>query len=257
MPEQTIVILGNSAPMEQVRQDDGTTVGRPHPIIQQTETRVEMWPGFDDPENVALTASTDNDRIFSMIHRSLADEHKDYAIGISELEQIWGVHSGNSRPDWVSSNNAAFAQAIGAHFRCPVSDQPPSMLLTTVGRDAIHAQHMSTAAQPASFNYMALTASTTAPAVGDTTLAGEIVTTGLARAQCTYTHTAGTNTSTLTHTFTAVAADVAGGSVVVAQIGVFNAASGGTLGYHTAMVSTATITAAGDNVQNTETVTAG
>jgi hypothetical protein len=257
MDEQTIVLFGNGAPMHQERQADGTTVGIPHPILQQSETRVEMWPGFDDAENVQLTASTDNDRIFSMIHRSLADEHKVYAIGISELEQLWGVHSGKSNPDWVASNDPKFAEAIGAHFGCHVAQRPPNMLLTSVGRDAIHNQHMSTAAQPASFNYMALTASTTAPATTDTTLTGEIVTTGLARAQCTFAHTVGTNTSTLTHTFTAVAADVAGGSVVVAQIGVFNAASGGTLGYHTAMVSTATITAAGDNVQNTETVTAG
>lgn len=260
---QTIVLLGNGAPMMQIpvfHPETGLqigSVGQPAKHINQSVTRVEMWDGFDDPEFVDLTTSTDNDRMLAMIHRSLADEHKGYAIGIAEIEQLFPTHSSNSKPDWVSSNDPKFAEAIGAHFGCQVFPQEPTMLLTNVGRDAVHAQHLSTSAQPASFNYIALTASTTAPAAGDTTLTGEIATAGLARAQGTYAHTASTNTSTLTKTFTAVAADVAGGSVVVAQIGVLNAASAGTLGYHTALNSTATLTTAGDNITVTETITAG
>jgi hypothetical protein len=75
------------------------------------------------------------------------------------------------------------------------------------------------------------------------------------RAQATYAHTAGTNTSTLTKTFTANASDAL--PVTVAKIGVFNASSAGTMGYETLLNATATLTVAGDNVAITETVTAG
>jgi hypothetical protein len=133
----------------------------------------------------------------------------------------------------------------------------PTLLQVTVGRDAMHAQHLSTT-QPAPFNYMALTAtSTPAPAVGDTTLAGEITTAGggLIRALGTYAHTAGTNTSTLTKTFTANGSDVL--PVTVAQDGVFNAVTAGTMGYHDALSSSATLSTSGDNVTLTITFTIG
>jgi hypothetical protein len=131
------------------------------------------------------------------------------------------------------------------------------MLLTTVGRDALHAQHLSTSAQPATFNYVALTASTVAPASGDTTLTGEITSAGggLLRAQATYAHTAGTNTTTLTKTYTANGSDAL--PVTIAQIGVLNATSSGTLAYHTALSATATLSSIGDSLSVTETVTAG
>lgn len=128
-------------------------------------------------------------------------------------------------------------------------------MLTTVGRDAIHAQHMSTGAQPASFNYIALTANSTAPSAASTTLTGEITTGGggLVRAQATYAHTGGATTSTLTKTFTANGSDSL--PVTIAKIGVFNASSSGTLGYETLLSATATLSASGDNVAVTETVT--
>ena len=88
----------------------------------------------------------------------------------------------------------------------------------------------------AAANYIGLTANATAPAAGNTTLTGEIASGTLNRAQATYAHTNGTNTYTLTKTFTSDQ------SVTIAKIGVFNAATAGT------MVS-------GDQLQITETVT--
>src|ERR1035437_578918 len=118
-------------------------------------------------------------------------------------------------------------------------------------------QHMSTSAQPASFNYIALTASATTIVNSSTALAGEIATGGggLVRKQVTYAHTAGTNTSTLTGTFTANGSDVL--PVVVAQIGVFNASSSVTMGYNTSLSSTSTLTVSGDSTTVTWTDTAG
>jgi len=128
-------------------------------------------------------------------------------------------------------------------------------MLTNAGRDALFAQHLGTSAQPAAFNYMALTANSSAPSAGSTSLTGEITTSGggLVRKLATYAHSAGTSTSTLSATFTANSSDSK--PVTIAKIGVFNAASAGTLGYETLLSSTATITNTGDALTVTETVT--
>lgn len=130
-------------------------------------------------------------------------------------------------------------------------------LLVNAGRDALHNQHLSTSAPPATFNYMCLSANATAASAASTTLPGEITTAGggLLRAQATFAHTAGTNTSTLTKTFTANGSDAL--PVTVAKIGVLNAASVGTLGYETLLGTSATLSLSGDNVAITHTITAG
>lgn len=97
-------------------------------------------------------------------------------------------------------------------------------------------------------DYIGLTANNTAPAAGNTSLTGEIAAGTLARAQATYAHTNGTNTYTLTRTFTSDQ------SVTIAKIGVFNAASAGTMVFETLLNATATLVS-GDQLQITETVT--
>lgn len=107
----------------------------------------------------------------------------------------------------------------------------------------------------AAANYIALTANTTAPAAGDTTLTAEITTAGggLIRAQATYAHTAGASTYTLTKTFTTNGSDSL--PVTVGKIGVFNASSSGTMVFETLVSPTATLSAVGDQLTITETVT--
>lgn len=104
-------------------------------------------------------------------------------------------------------------------------------------------------------NYVALTANATAPAAGDTVLAGEIATAGggLIRKQGTYAHTAGTNTYTITTTFTANGTDAL--PVTIAKRGVFTAASGGTMAFETLVSPTATLSASGDALTLTDTYT--
>jgi hypothetical protein len=259
MADPVVVLLGNSAPQVQrpVTNTAGEVVGSQAVAaehMQQSVTRVEMQPDFADEEFVKQTLSTDNDRHLMNIARALAGNTR-YAVGIQHLEQIMDIHAGGAKPDWVTCDDKDFEAAISAYYGIRIGE--PTALLTNGGRDALHAQHMSTSAQPASFNYIALTASTTAPAPTDTTLTGEITTAGggLLRAQATYAHTTGTNTTTLTKTFTANGSDVL--PVTIAQIGVFNASTSGTLGYHTALSSTATLNVSGDNVTITETVTGG
>lgn len=263
---QTVVLLGNENPQMQVvvrnpqtGEEVGVrTVNADH--LKSSVTRVEMWSGFDDHGSVEHTTSTDNDRYLSLIHRTLPDEHKRYAVGIAELEQVLGWHSAGTKPSWVKCSDDGFAQAISHFYGCPVYEPvEPTMLLTNGGRDALHAQTMSTSAQPASFNYMALANNATAvvPAATDTTLVGEITTGGggLIRAQATYAHTTGTNSTTLTKTFTANGSDSL--PVTISQDGILNASSSGTLGYKDALNANATLNVSGDNITVTHTVNIG
>lgn len=262
-PKQTVVLFGNSSPQMQVpilHPETGLQVGlrsEPARHLNQSVTRVELWQGVDDPDFVEHSLSTPNDRFLHLIGRSLPDEHRRYAVAVSEVEQVVQVHTAGGAPDWVRSNDPELAKALGAHFNCPVGE--PVALQPTVGRDALHAQAMSTSAQPAAFNYMALanSATATAPAGADTTLVGEITTAGggLLRAQATYAHTVGTNTTTLTKTFTANGTDAL--PVTVSQAGIFNAATNGTLGWKSPLNSNATLNVSGDNVTVTETINIG
>jgi hypothetical protein len=105
------------------------------------------------------------------------------------------------------------------------------------------------------YNFVGLTATVTAPAAGNTALAGEITTAGggLIRKQLAYAHTNGTATATLTGTFTANGTDAL--PVTVAKIGIWDAVTAGNYGHETLLNATATLNVSGDNIAITETVT--
>jgi hypothetical protein len=128
-------------------------------------------------------------------------------------------------------------------------------MLTNAGKDMVASQVANTSTQAAACNYLALTADTASPAAGDTTLTAEIATGGggLIRAQGAYAHTGGTSTLTVSKTFTANGSDSL--PVVVAKYGLFNAASTGTLGWETKFGTTATVSASGDALTVTATIT--
>lgn len=123
---------------------------------------------------------------------------------------------------------------------------------TNAGADFQAKQMAGAASATAVAKWVGLTANSTAPAAGDTTLTGEIVTAGLTRQAGTYAHTTGAASYTITTTFTAQAADV---PVTVAKRGIFDALSGGTLVFETLVAPTATLSAAGDTLTLTDTVT--
>lgn len=129
-------------------------------------------------------------------------------------------------------------------------------MLTNAGRDFVAgALGDRSVSRPAAADYLALTASVASPVGGDTTLTGEIATPGggLVRAQATYAHTSGTSTHTLTKTFTANGNDPL--PVTVAKVGVFNAPAAGTLVWSTLLGTTAAVSASGDSLTVTLTVT--
>lgn len=104
-------------------------------------------------------------------------------------------------------------------------EQTGHNLRTTAGGDWQASVMGNTSAPPATMNYIAVTNDSGAPAAGDTTLASEITTNGLARAQCAYAHTAGTAAFTCQKVFTAT------GTQASQKTGLFNASSAGTMGF--------------------------
>lgn len=133
-------------------------------------------------------------------------------------------HAPNLVHAWIN-------RADGTHEELGIAQN----LRTTVGADW-QADVMGNSTQPAEAQYIALTTNTTAPAAGDTTLTGEIASDGLERAQGAYTHTGGTTSYKITHTFTAT-----GAHTDVAKAGLFNDAAAGTLVFATLLSSTATL----------------
>lgn len=105
--------------------------------------------------------------------------------------------------------------------------------------------------------YMGLTATSTAAVDGDTTLTGEITTSGggLIRALGTYAHTAAGTTTTLTKTWTANGSDTL--PVTVAQMGVFQGVvvAASRMIFRTVLNATMTFSLSGDQGQVTHTTT--
>lgn len=129
-------------------------------------------------------------------------------------------------------------------------------MLTTAGKDfAASALGDRSGSREAAADYMAITANSGSPAAGDTTLTGEIATGGggLIRKQASYAHTGGASTYTLTATYTANGSDSL--PVTVAKMAIFNASSGGKMPWESLLSATATITAVGDALTVTETIT--
>lgn len=109
----------------------------------------------------------------------------------------------------------------------------------------------------APFWYMALTANATAPSASDTTLTAEITTAGggLIRKLATYAHTTGVASYSLAATYTANGTDSL--PVTIAKIGIFNTVTGATgrMQFETLLSATATLSASGDILTVTDTVT--
>lgn len=242
------VILGNPNPQHQ---HPGETQRRKAEHLNQSETRVELWDGIDDPKAVELALSTDNDRDLTSRAARLADEHQRYAVAVHEIEHLWDVHAKGVRPSYVASDDPELQKALAAYFGCPEGQYVA--LITNGGRDALHGQHWGTSAAAAQFNYLAISSATTGFAATDTTLASELTTNGLARAQATFAHTAGTNTSTLTKTWTYTGST----SQTIGSCATFNASSAGTLGEEDALSSSITVSTNGDTATVTYTGTAG
>lgn len=107
--------------------------------------------------------------------------------------------------------------------------------------------------------YMAITTDATAPAATDTTLASEITAagSGCLRKLATYAHTTGVASYSLATTWTYTSTDQTFGARAIAKMGIFNSVMGATgrMQFETLVSPTATLTATGDQLTVTDTVT--
>lgn len=92
-------------------------------------------------------------------------------------------------------------------------------------------------------------------AVADTTLASEQSSNGLVRSPATFAKTFSTTVTNTTYTLTNTYTYSGSGAVTLSNIGIFDAKSNGVPLFTTALSPTATVTASGDTVTVTDTVT--
>jgi hypothetical protein len=119
-------------------------------------------------------------------------------------------------------------------------------LLTNAGRDDLAAAFNGVA-----FNakYMGITTDTGAPSATDTTLTSEQSSNGLSRVLCSYAHSGGAATLTMTANWS-----VTGTVANLHKIGIFDAVSSGTLVFVSDLNSNASVVS-GDTLQVTDTIT--
>lgn len=136
--------------------------------------------------------------------------------------------------------------------RWEIIDQFHPNLLTTSGRDFYHAQVLTnTAAGTRGSGFLAVTTDAGAAAAGDTTLATEITTNGLGRADATTkTHTATTNSTTIEHEWTA-----SGTHTSVQKCALFNASSVGQMTHEGTFTAASLIS--GDKLKVTYVINIG
>ncbi len=123
-------------------------------------------------------------------------------------------------------------------------------VITNAGRDFLHTQGYGTAAQANGLNYIALSNDALTETTASTVLSTEIAANGLARAIGTVAHTTGTNTTTVSKTFTCATAAQA-----AQKAALFTAAAAGTMNH--ALAFTQRSLQIGDTLACTFTITVG
>lgn len=204
-------------------------------------------------------------------------------VAITNPQGVWAGHAiEGAKPAWVASDNDLLAQLVADHYGIPVRKMadnaggiPLPMLVSlplalpvlaglllrtngflkvNTGNDFQAAQMGGSASATAVAKFVGLTANTTAPAAGDTTLTAEITTAGggLIRKAGTYAHTTGAASYTITTVFTANGSDAL--PVTIGKRGIFDALTAGNLVFETLVSPTATLSASGDQLTLTDTI---
>lgn len=123
-------------------------------------------------------------------------------------------------------------------------------VITTAGRDFLHRQGYASSGLGANgLNYIGLSNDTLTETSASTTLSNEITANGLGRAQGTVAHTPGTNTTTVSRTFTA------SGTQSAQKAALFTASSSGTMNHALAFTQRNLLN--GDTLAVTFTITLG
>lgn len=262
------IVLGNRDAVHTVKKpgDDGELVETVEKLKGKRATEIDIPDGTDLVS--ALTTITHGSR------------------------GVWASHAAEgATPAWIAGDNEALVGFLAAHFGGieirELDVNPPTkpargrgaaaaattmtavllavllltflrlnpFLKTNAGNDFQAKQMAGAASATAVAKWMAITANTTAPAGSDTALTGEITTGGggLIRAAGTYAHTTGAASYTITNTFTANGSDSL--PVTIGKMGIFDAAAAGNMPFTTLVSPTAVISASGDALTLTQTVT--
>lgn len=209
---------------------------------------------------------------------------------VTDPRGVWANHATDgASPAWVASDSPGLAAILAEHFggievRDLGVDNPTPrsgrggaaasvagtalmlglmlwllarlspFLKTNAGNDFVAKQLAGAASATAVAKWMGITANATVPSASDTSLTAEITTAGggLIRAAGAYAHTTGAASYTVTNTFTANGSDSL--PVTIAKAGVFDAVTAGNLVFETAVSPTATLSAPGDALTLTQTV---
>lgn len=193
-------------------------------------------------------------------HTALADVLAEHYGGI-EIRTLTDT-VGHPLPSTPTSKGGSTGSAKRAMLGMMLAVWQVAMILRLVmlalkvnaGNDFQYNQMAGTASATAVGKFVGLTANVTAPAAGDTTLTGEIATAGggLIRKAGTPAHTTGAASYTITTTFTANGTDAL--PVTIGKRGIFDAVTAGNLIFETLVSPTATLSASGDNLTLTDTI---
>jgi hypothetical protein len=160
----------------------------------------------------------------------------------------------------IGEHPTHFARSPGTNFSYKLPEYKTVVLahlkqnlLTNNGRDLFHAQcYTNTSAGTRGAGYIAVSTGTTNETTSSTALETEIATGGLTRADATTkTHSAGTNSTLIEHTFTASATHT-----LVHKSAMFNASSGVTMTHVANFASDATLVS-GDTLKVSWTLNLG
>lgn len=280
----TRIYLGNAAPIETyagadaITHRDGEAPYFDHNIADERHPAVPVRTDEGERDR-AVVAARDFDagpQITTIVREAnVADNATREDIVLNHVyatRAVWGQHS-RKAPMWVASDDHEVAEALAAELGCALlpadlgalaaeqreqwdrissTIQGPQALMVNGGRDATFDLVFSTGG----YTYIGLTANSSSPSASDTSLTGQITTSGggLIAATATYAHTTGASTATLTKTFTANGSDSL--PVTIAKVGLRSASgTGGTFHSNTLLSSTATLSATGDALTVTWTFT--
>jgi hypothetical protein len=219
---------------------------------------------IETPDGVVHGAITDYTRLDPTVCHTTTIIIPDSAVtdpkALAEhAVQAWGAHSLDA-PGWIQGDSLMtpdveeiLRDALGMPHA--LDDDVIRMLLTNAGHDFCAKQLAGSASATAVAKWIALSANTDDPSASDTTLTGEITTAsgGLVRAEGSYAHTGSTNTYTVSKTFTTNGNDSL--PVTIAKLGNFDADSSGNMVFETKLGTTATLSASGDTLAITWTIT--
>lgn len=153
--------------------------------------------------------------------------------------------------DWIQDPKTGLLVPNPASYEMVGDPEEVENLITNAGRDFLHTQGYGTSGLGSNgLNYIALSNDAVTENSASTTLSNEIAANGLARAQGTVAHTAGTNTTTVDKTFTCATA-----SQAAQKAALFTASSSGTMNH--VLGFTQRTLQVGDTLDVTFTITLG